>query len=932
MMRLSLSCGSSSTRTTASSFNLFLTAALTALVALTPGRALAQGGDSGSIVGYVFDQGGNPLAGVQVIATSPTQIGGKRTAYTNSEGSFRIRALIPGTFEVRATAPNLRPIVQKDVKVGITSAAEVNLVMEVKTAEETITVVEKSKMVSTSKPNVSEVFDADFIEALPHPTRDNVHREMLRSVPGAVANRMRGGAANQTIVTQDGFEMGTPGRVISPAMKSSAAFEIQTAGYGADNPAAPGGILNMVTRSGSNKFEFEFNATADADQLRFFRDSLDTRADTFYYVINPTIAGPIIRDKLWYFFNTETHFTQDGRPGDVQGVFADPLPAQRIIQKGSLKFTWQATARNKLMFTSNFEFPFEHNRVGDIGTEPDAQEDRQTQRLFGGIIWESLLRDDLIFRSQLGHTYLGESIYPSLCRTQGDECNDIPSVVQTFPRRQLLQNANRERTKTDLFGWQFINQFDYLAGQGLLGEHNLKLKNTFYTEKDVRKSSRPGNMSFELLGAAPLAQTTYYSNDPRYENPRYGWAIGSHTYTKNVTTLADTWKPTRYLSLTPSVSYIWAKGGNAAGVDVINAQTWAPGVSAVWDATHDGLTAIRGSFSNFVDLDVSSIARHQIAGLTSRRCLWNPTTSNYDLNCETSAENKNTVGLPCGPSGLDAQGQSCAQKLKIPRTWEVTLGAEREIFTGVALALDLVHRQYNNQYEVNETNRIWDPTGRRLDPTGRYRNGVAETINDLETPDGAQRFYDSVTVGANKREGRLKVNAAYTWSRLEGTVNGGTNNPWGDIPARDVFLDGPLNDDHTHEFKVSLVMMATPWLSFGSRTTYMSGFPYSRLFRNDETTTYDQYRAVRGYNPGTNLNDPADDRELRLPDQFEVNLQTRVNLFPLIGHRLDFYVDVLNLLALRTVTGVGSNDAQNFSQPTEWAAPFRIRLGLNYKY
>ncbi len=229
-------------------------------------------------MGYVVDQTGNPISGVRITATSPTQIGGTKVTYTDVEGAFNLRALIPGTFEVRASAPNMASLVQKDVKVGITSAAELNLMMEVKTTQEEVTVVQKAPVVSTTKPNVTEDFSNDFVEALPHHTRDNIHRDMLGSVAGAVGNRMRGGGANQTLVTQDGFDMGVPGRVISPAFKSTAAFEIQTAGYGADNPTAPGGMLNLVTRSGSNKFEFEFNATADADQLRFFRDNVDTRA------------------------------------------------------------------------------------------------------------------------------------------------------------------------------------------------------------------------------------------------------------------------------------------------------------------------------------------------------------------------------------------------------------------------------------------------------------------------------------------------------------------------------------------------------------------------------------------------------------------------------------------------------------------------------
>ena len=50
----------------------------------------------------------------------------------------------------------------------------------------------------------------------------------------------------------------------------------------------------------------------------------------------------------------------------------------------------------------------------------------------------------------------------------------------------------------------------------------------------------------------------------------------------------------------------------------------------------------------------------------------------------------------------------------MPRTWSSPLGGEREVVTGVALSLDFVHRKFNNQYEVNETNRIWTNTGNRL--------------------------------------------------------------------------------------------------------------------------------------------------------------------------------------------------------------------------
>ena len=277
-------------------------------------------------------------------------------------------------------------------------------------------------------------------------------------------------------------------------------------------------------------------------------------------------------------------------------------------------------------------------------------------------------------------------------------------------------------------------------------------------------------------------------------------------------------------------------------------------------------------------------------------------------------------------------GTPCGHKLEIPRTWEYTFGAEREVVPGIALAADFVYRKYLNQYETRETNRIWNTQGTELDRDGGYRNGRKENIIDLDTPDDATRQYVGVTAALIKREGRLKTNLAYTWSRLEGNVFNGMSNQWGDIPGRDVYLEGYLPDDHRHEVKANLQFLATNWLSFGVRYSYISGFPYSRLFRNDETGSFENYRAQIGVNPGSNLNDPADDRALRLPERQELNTQVRVSLLPLIGQRLDFYVDILNVLGLRTPTSVAQNDGQDFGVERGWLEPLRVRLGVNFRY
>jgi hypothetical protein len=914
----------------------FLLAVFSLLIvpALAPRVAHAQGGASGSIIGYVFDEGGMPLKGVKISATSPTQIGGAKNAYSNDEGAFRISQLDPGKFEVRASAPKLETIVNKDVKVGISSATELNIIMRIMTKTETVAIIEKPPIVKTTKSNITETFDLDMVEALPHGSRDNVHNQVINDVAGGMNGRVRGGSTTQTLFTQDGFEM----RGQFPTLKSSAAYEVNTGGFGVDNPMAAGGSVNLVTKSGSNKFEFEFNATADSNRLRFFRDENDNPAATYFYVVNPMISGPIIKDKLWFHFNTESHFLQNATSPDSEGILSTPNNYKKFIQKGTLKLTWQINGRNKIYSLTNFDSPHEWNMVRSLGTQPEAQRTRHGFRLMEGVVWESLLTDSLAWRSQVGFIMVPQHIYPALCDTQHDTCDSIPGSINTFPRETRFgNNTDQAHQRLDNYSIQALNSLEYFVEGGVLGSHALKLKQNFLAEQDIKRVSRPGDRVFEYAGTAggqplPALQTEYFSNDPRKDTARYGWFITSSNVARNTLTMSDTWKATRYLTIIPAISHVWATGTNSTGDSIINQQALAPAVSVAWDATHDGRTVLRSSYNQYVDINVFDLAKHTVGDQVSQKCKWDPATSAYNKECEyAGGAAARTVGLPCGPGGVDERGRSCKQSLEVPRTHEVTLGAEREFVPGISIALDAVYKVFKYQYETNETNRIWNNSGTALVATGGYRNGRPEKVVDLSSPEDAGRTYQGATFAINKREGRFRSKVSYTLSSLYGTVFDGTSNPWGDIPPQDVYLYGPLADDHRHEVKWQATYAVTPWLSTGMRYRYFSGTPYNRLFRSDVDNNFSRYLARTGSNPGVDLNNPDDDRELRMPDMQDFNLQVRANLLPFTGQQIDFYVDILNVLGLRTVTGY-SQDDRNFGTITDRMDPFRIRLGVNYKY
>lgn len=129
---------------------------------------------AGSIVGHVYDQAGQPLMGVRVRVSPDGRPRAHKVTYSRDEGFFRVPALAPGRYELTADAPRLRPHTRKDIVVAADAAAEIELVLEVKGDVESGTVIEKAPTVSSTRAPTRERFDMEFVESMPHDTRDSV--------------------------------------------------------------------------------------------------------------------------------------------------------------------------------------------------------------------------------------------------------------------------------------------------------------------------------------------------------------------------------------------------------------------------------------------------------------------------------------------------------------------------------------------------------------------------------------------------------------------------------------------------------------------------------------------------------------------------------------------------------------------------------------
>lgn len=912
-----------------------IAAAALALGLLLP--AVAAGQTVGSITGTIYDQTGLPLRGIKVTAESATQIGGPRVAYSNDEGNFRITGLLPGKFTVTAEALKLKKHIQKNVRVGVNSAAELDIVMEVETEVVEIKVVEKAPTISTTNANVKETFDEEFINNIPVAARS--YQGITNLVAGVTDNgtgnpNMRGGTYFNNTYTVDGIDTTDP---VTHTFGTNFNFdamadvEVQTAAYGAENSSTTGGVINVVTKSGSNKFELDTSLTYTDQNLQLFKDSLD-RGTNRRGVFNVNVGGPIRKDKLWFFVSTEGTNRVDTLSADPYGVFPDHPSFSVLGGKAFAKLTWQVTPRNKLQAASNAEYTSFNNYIQSYLVEPEAEARQYQQINLVNVWWESLLSDNLFLKIQGAAQRIFLDVGPQSC--VWDEAN-CPNIAQTFDVASGVQRTNRSFIVKDYRRRVLLNtDLEWFKDTKKFGNHDVKFGTRLQAIENPSSETVTGDAVFYTRGSQPYAKSEFCANDPKESMNvcRPGWLHTNVTGQTAVVFLQDAWKPTRYVTLTPGVALDYGGSEDDRKKTVTSFTTFTPHVSAVWDATHDGRTAVRASFNQYVDTGFLALARFAGKALFEKTCFWDEEAKSYTADCSTAGGNDGyTVGLPYGPDAVGPDGKPLTRKLVPPRTWEYTLGAEREIMQGVSLGADFIYRKFNHLFEDIETNLIWNESGTGLRADGGYKDGKAHYVFDLETPDEANRRYRALTAVLRKKEGRFKVVASYTLSENLGQQESSYASVYLDNPKNSVYWNGYLNTDARHVAKVQGSYQATPWLSVGTVYQFQSGTPYNRWYYNPYYRGFYDLRAPRGYDP-RDVNDPDDDRPLRLPDLSLLDFQARANLKKFTGQQLEVWGDMFNVLGLRTNTSVITNDGPFWGQPTTRLAPTRVRFGLRFRY
>jgi len=296
---------------------------LLTLVLLSVGGLMAA---SQEISGTVKDNTGGVIPGVTVVLTN-VETGQVRQVLSSDEGDYLFTNIKPGTYEIRSELEGFQPMKLTGVKVSIGDKLSYPLVMTISNLTTEVEVKAEVEQVETTTSQLDNVIDEKRITDLPLNGRNPLALIFLTpgvaldpSTGDASANGGRARGNNYQLDGMDNNDTSVIGQIVSTNVDATEEFRVITSNPSAEYGRAGGAIIDAITKSGTNQIHgnaFWFNRNDNLDAATWAENYYDTGKGEFKQdQFGASVGGPIIKDKLFYFFNTQIgRFNQAGTAG-----------------------------------------------------------------------------------------------------------------------------------------------------------------------------------------------------------------------------------------------------------------------------------------------------------------------------------------------------------------------------------------------------------------------------------------------------------------------------------------------------------------------------------------------------------------------------------------------------------------------------------------
>jgi hypothetical protein len=331
--------------------------ALALLMFLWVSALSSQAPGTGAISGTVYDPANRVVGGAVVLAVSDaTHV--SRSMMTSSEGLFRIPLLLPGTYTVTVTASGFAVKTSPSIEVTVSETASLKITLAIAAASSNVQVASDAEVVDLDSSTLGGVVNERAILALPLANRN--YTQVLGLSPGVVVplpNAAELGRGTQNVAANGGKttanniqfngvdannlaensaanaseEVGTA----IPAPDAIQEFRVQTANYDAAYGRGSGANVDLVSKSGTNRFhgsawEFVRNNIFNANEF-FVKEDGQPRPDLKQNQFGGSLGGPIVRDKAFFFVEYQG-LTEVNGLGDKRTTTLPLLTSDRSAQ------------------------------------------------------------------------------------------------------------------------------------------------------------------------------------------------------------------------------------------------------------------------------------------------------------------------------------------------------------------------------------------------------------------------------------------------------------------------------------------------------------------------------------------------------------------------------------------------------------------------
>ncbi len=726
------------------------------------GLAIAWGGrldaaafrqiQTGSILVRVADEQGGVLPGANISISSPALVAGTMTATADVGGTYRFPSLTPGTYIVKAELSGFQTVIRENINVLVGQTASLELTLSVANVQQAVTVTGSSPTVDTTSANVNVNLSTELLQKTPG-GRD-IWAVLEYKVPSLVMSRpdvggtqgglqgsysARGTNNSQNSQFLNGVNVGDPAAIGAAGYyyDYDAFDEIQVS-TGAHDISVPtsGVFLNMVTKSGGNiwagrgTFAWEGSSTQSQNidsTLAHDGFTPKTNAVDFVSDANVSAGGPIVKDKVRFFGSFRDWRVHVNVPVQQSQSVLD----QTNITSGLGNVTWQLNDRNKLTGFYSYERYSKPNRLLNNAsiTVPESTVDEEDRDSVSQALWNAVLTPRLFVDARLGYNTI---LFPTYFNGTSQSLTDTATgIIYGNNTTEVIRHRNR---------LQLNATGQYYLDHALGGRHEFRFgidhahavtKNTTHRWDDVAAtySSTTNAAQNVTLYSTPLNDASATDVTSLYLQDSYSLKrltlVGGLRWERLEGYLPEQSSP-------PSQYFPTLQRDFSAVRDIVLWHTVGPRISAIYDVTGNGLTALKASWGRYyyvIATGGGGVSNVNLNATYSEQYNWND--ANHDLTFQYGEQ----TGTPVITSGTTT---SIDPDFKRPYTDEFTVGMDRQLLPDLKLSVTYTDRRENNlQVSANPDNPYDTALTTAIDPG---LDGVPGTADD-----GQFRFYQRLS-------------------------------------------------------------------------------------------------------------------------------------------------------------------------------------------